>query len=162
MTTVTFFMKEPVRSAMPNNSSGFFFWRDQAHPSMYVIYDQSQYVIRHSRKLHDSLSTTHWKMSGSPGIVNQTPRSIRSIHCRQFYTPKSNVFFYSFYSFYSYLRTPTPTPHTHSPVSGALLLLPSYIYFCRYHSLLNMIYGPIMLLRRWYDHIYTIIYMHVE
>ena len=37
MTTVTFFMKEPVRSAMPNNSSEhglvFFFCRDQAHPS---------------------------------------------------------------------------------------------------------------------------------
>ena len=25
-------------------------------------------------------------------------------------------------------RTPTPTPHTHSPVSGALLLLPSLLY----------------------------------
>ena len=71
-------------------------------------------------------------MSGSPGIVNQTPRSIRSIHCRQFYTPKSNVFFYSFYSFYSYARQ----RQHHTPT---LRSLEPYYYYLHIYIFVDII-----------------------
>ena len=58
-------------------------------------------------------------MSGSPGVVNQTPRSIRSIHCRQFYTAKSNVFFYSF-TLFTLTHANANTTH---PLSGLWSLI---------------------------------------
>ena len=120
MTTVTFFMKEPVRSAMPNNSSGFFFLTG----SSASVHDML-YMISHNMLFGIAVNyTTHCQQH-----IEKCPVHLVSLikhHglfvpyiVANFTPPNQTFFFYSFYSFYSYARQRqhhTPT----SPVSGAL------------------------------------------
>ena len=118
MTTVTFFMKEPVRSAMPNNSSGFFLTGSSAS-----VHDML-YMISHNMLFGIAVNyTTHCQQH-----IEKCPVHLVSLikHHGLFvpyivanFTPPNQTFFFTLLLFLL-LRTPTPTPHTHSPVSGAL------------------------------------------